>query len=396
MKITSSGIVAVVQWLQDMHINKHFHHLTPSPLMPENPPIHSERLNNTGSAKTILLNILQDAIRLGCSDIHLEPTEQGYRIRLRIDGILRPYFIANRALANSLINITKIESELDISEKKRTQDGHITLNIDNQDHCNIRVSTQNTYLGEKIVYRLLPGQSTLKSIQDLGMSPIQQAMFTTALHKKNGLILTIGPTGSGKTATLYAGLNALNTPKINIVTIENPIEIPLPYVNQININEKKGITFASALRSVLRQDPDVIMVGEIRDKQTADLVMDAAYTGHLVLSSIHSSTFPQSLIRLKRLGIPTDQVLECANLIITQRLVRTLCHHCNGSDSGCLHCHCGYAGRTGRFELIDAFHSSGDHAALAHPNNSHLEPSACTMVEKNKTSVTEREQSLWQ
>lgn len=364
--------------------------------MPEHLPIHLKNWDDTRSAKTIFFNMLRDAIRLGCSDVHLEPTEQGYRIRLRIDGILKTYFITDRTLANSLINITKIESDLDISEKKRTQDGHIALNVDSHNHCNIRISTQNTYLGEKIVYRLLPGQSTLKSIPELGMSPIQQAMFNTALHKKNGLILTIGPTGSGKTATLYAGLNALNTPKINIVTIENPIEIPLPYVNQININQKMGITFASALRSVLRQDPDVIMVGEIRDKQTADLVIDAAYTGHLVLSSIHSSTFPQSLTRLKRLGIPPDQVLECANLMITQRLVRTHCRHCNGSHSGCLNCNAGFAGRTGLFELFDGFSSLESSSQLPQGNHGNLEHPARSPVEKNKTSVTEIEQSLWQ
>jgi type IV pilus assembly protein PilB len=272
--------------------------------------------------------ILVDAIKKGASDIHFEPYEKNFRIRFRQDGMLHEIASPPAALAGRLSARLKIMSRMDIAERRVPQDGRIKLALSRTRSIDFRVNTCPTLFGEKIVLRILDPTSAQLGIEKLGFEPEQQANFMNALNKPYGMILVTGPTGSGKTVSLYTGLNILNTDDRNISTAEDPVEITVPGINQVNVNIKTGLTFAEALRAFLRQDPDVIMVGEIRDLETASIAVKAAQTGHLVLSTLHTNDAPQTLNRLMQMGIPAFNIASAVLLIMAQRLARRLCEHC--------------------------------------------------------------------
>ena len=270
---------------------------------------------------------LVDAIRKGASDIHFEPYETDYRVRFRIDGILK---LAKRApvkLHQRIAARLKVMAQLDIAEKRIPQDGRIKLNLSKTKQIDFRVSTLPTLFGEKIVLRILDGSAAKLGIDKLGYEPIQQQLFMDAIHKPYGMVLVTGPTGSGKTVSLYTALGILNDETRNISTVEDPVEIRLPGVNQVQQNVKRGMTFAAALRSFLRQDPDIIMVGEIRDLETAEIAVKAAQTGHMVLSTLHTNDAPQTIARLMNMGIAPYNITSSVSLVIAQRLLRRL-HDC--------------------------------------------------------------------
>lgn len=329
--------------------------------------------------------ILLDAIHKGASDIHFEPYEKFCRVRFRIDGLL--YEMANppNNLSNRIASRLKIMSMLDISERRIPQDGRFKMNLSRKHTIDFRVSTCPTVNGEKIVMRILDPASATLGVESLGFNAIQQEMFDKAIQEPQGMILVTGPTGSGKTVTLYTALNLLNTTERNISTAEDPVEIKLSGVNQVNINNKAGLTFATALRSFLRQDPDIIMVGEMRDLETAEIGIKAAQTGHLVLSTLHTNSAPETLTRLMNMGIPTFNIASTVSLIIAQRLARRLCDHCKQPHSipkdvlikagvkpdavstftlfkavGCHQCTNGYRGRVGLYESLTLSKSIGE------------------------------------
>lgn len=301
------------------------------------------------SAIEIVNNIIHEAISHRASDIHLEPYENQYRLRCRIDGVLRemhtPSYVHHQRLSSRI----KIMAGMDISERRLPQDGHFTFSKTSQQLIDCRVSSCPTLDGEKIVIRLLNPQHNLFDLRGLGLSELQLDQLISAITKPHGLILVAGPTGSGKTMTLYAILNALNTLKHNIVTVEDPVEIKISGINQVNINVKAGLTFALALRAFLRQDPDILMVGEIRDQETAELAIHAAHTGHLVLSTVHANSAVETIARLNQLGVQSHNLAHAISLIIAQRLVRRVCPDC---VSGCTTCDDGYIGRIGLFEVM--------------------------------------------
>ncbi|MDY6956372.1 MAG: type IV-A pilus assembly ATPase PilB [Pseudomonadota bacterium] len=321
--------------------------------------------------------ILLDAVNKGASDIHFEPYEQFYRIRRRQDGILydinRPPVTLGMRLAARL----KVMARLDIAERRVPQDGRIKLKLSKQRAIDFRVSTCPTLWGEKIVLRILDATSAQIGIDSLGFEPHQKAIYLKTLSKPQGMILVTGPTGSGKTVTLYTGLNILNTTDRNISTAEDPVEINLPGINQVNVNPRIGLDFANSLRAFLRQDPDVIMVGEIRDLETAEIAIKAAQTGHMVLSTLHTNDAPQSLERLINMGVAPFNIASSVHLIIAQRLARRLCRHCRTrmevprdallqlgflpeeldelviyGPKGCEHCTDGYKGRVGIYQVL--------------------------------------------
>uniref|UniRef100_UPI004048D7E4 type IV-A pilus assembly ATPase PilB n=1 Tax=Shewanella baltica TaxID=62322 RepID=UPI004048D7E4 len=322
--------------------------------------------------------ILTDAIRKGASDLHFEPYEKRYRIRFRIDGILHEVSEPPISLAGRLSARLKVMSKLDIAERRVPQDGRIKMKLSRTKSIDFRVSTLPTLWGEKIVMRILDSSSAQLGIEKLGYEPDQEKLYLEMLAKPQGMILVTGPTGSGKTVSLYTGLNILNTEERNISTAEDPVEINLEGVNQVHINLKAGLTFASALRSFLRQDPDVVMVGEIRDLETAEIAIKAAQTGHLVLSTLHTNSAAETLTRLINMGVPGYNIASSVNLIIAQRLARRLCPECKqaevipehellrlGFDQtqitqgfttfkpvGCEHCSAGYKGRVGIYEVM--------------------------------------------
>lgn len=270
---------------------------------------------------------LTDAIKRGSSDIHFEPYETESRVRFRTDGILRVVAKAPIALHTRIAARLKVMASLDIAEKRVPQDGRIKLNLSKTRQMDFRVSTLPTLFGEKVVLRLLDGSAAKLGIDKLGYEEDQMQMYLDALQKPYGMILVTGPTGSGKTVSLYTGLNILNTPERNISTAEDPVEIRVPGINQVQVSNKKGMTFAAALRSFLRQDPDVIMVGEIRDLETAEIAIKAAQTGHLVLSTLHTNDAPQTISRLMNMGIAPYNITSSVTLVIAQRLARRL-HSC--------------------------------------------------------------------
>ena len=272
--------------------------------------------------------ILLDAINKGASDIHFEPYEKSYRVRYRLDGILREVANPPAGFAPRLSARIKVMSKLDIAERRVPQDGRIKLNISRNRAIDFRVSTCPMVHGEKIVIRVLDPSNTQMGIEQLGMEPAQQEAFKTAISQPWGLILVTGPTGSGKTVSLYTALNMLNTSDRNISTAEDPVEIQVPGINQVNVISKVGFDFAAALRSFLRQDPDIIMVGEIRDLETAEIAVKAAQTGHLVLSTLHTNDAPQTISRLMNMGIPPFNIASSVSLIMAQRLARKLCQSC--------------------------------------------------------------------
>ena len=272
-----------------------------------------------------LQKVLLDAIQMGASDLHFEPYEKFYRIRLRIDGELREFAQPPLAIKEKLASRIKVISRLDISEKRVPQDGRMKLVVGPNRAIDFRVSTLPTLFGEKIVMRILDPSQAKLGIDALGYDPHQKKLLLDAVHRPYGMILVTGPTGSGKTVSLYTCLNILNQPGINISTAEDPAEINLPGVNQVNVNDKAGLTFAAALKSFLRQDPDVIMVGEIRDLETADISIKAAQTGHMVLSTLHTNDAPTTLTRMMNMGVAPFNIASSVILITAQRLARRLC-----------------------------------------------------------------------
>ncbi len=322
--------------------------------------------------------VLLDAIKRGASDVHFEPYEQTFRVRTRLDGVLRQVATPPIALANKVCARLKVMSRLDIAERRIPQDGRIKMRLSKTRAIDFRVNTCPTLFGEKIVLRILDPNSAKLGIDALGYSQQQKDHYMEFLAKPYGMILVTGPTGSGKTVSLYTGLNILNTEEVNISTAEDPAEINLPGVNQVNVNPKVGLTFSTALKAFLRQDPDVIMVGEIRDLETAEISIKAAQTGHLVLSTLHTNDAPQTLTRLVDMGVKPFAIATSVRLIIAQRLARKLCNKCKApvdvpaaallkegfsqeeidtditifGPVGCKSCDRGYKGRTGIFQVM--------------------------------------------
>ncbi|HEY8539334.1 MAG TPA: type IV-A pilus assembly ATPase PilB, partial [Steroidobacteraceae bacterium] len=322
--------------------------------------------------------VLLDAIKKGASDIHFEPYEKSYRIRFRLDGYLKEVATPPVQLAVKLAARIKVMARLDIAERRIPQDGRIKMRISKNRAIDFRVSTCPTLFGEKIVCRILDPSSAMLGIDALGYEPQQKELYLKALNQPHGMILVTGPTGSGKTVSLYTGLNILNREDTNISTAEDPAEINIPGINQVNINPKVGLTFASALRAFLRQDPDVIMVGEIRDLETAEIAIKAAQTGHLVLSTLHTNDAPKTLTRLVDMGVKPYAIATSVSLIIAQRLARKLCSNCKApvdmppeallkegfteeevaqglriyKPVGCPQCTDGYKGRTGIYQVM--------------------------------------------
>ncbi|MBB5392663.1 type IV pilus assembly protein PilB [Herbaspirillum sp. SJZ130] len=273
----------------------------------------------------LLHKMLADAVGMGASDLHFEPFEHFCRVRFRIDGVLHEMAQPPLSLKDKLSTRIKILSRLDIAEKRLPQDGKMRLALGGGREVDMRVSTLPTQFGEKIVLRILHGGHTSLDIDRLGYEPQQRQALLRAIGKPHGMVLMTGPTGSGKTVSLYACLQLLNRPGVNIATAEDPVEINLPGVNQVGINERAGLSFAVALRAFLRQDPDVLMVGEIRDLETADIAVKASQTGHLVFSTLHTNDAPATLMRLLNMGVPAFNVASSVSLIVAQRLVRRLC-----------------------------------------------------------------------
>ncbi|GBD84511.1 type II secretion system protein E [bacterium BMS3Abin02] len=261
------------------------------------------------------------------SDIHIEPTERDLRVRFRIDGVLHEIMRTPRSITNAVVSRLKIMADIDIAERRRPQDGRINLRVSGR-QLDLRVSTLPTIYGEKVVMRLLDTSTALLELEDLGFSPYTLKGFAASYEKPYGTILVVGPTGSGKSTTLYATLNVLNKAETNIITIEDPVEYRLPGVNQVQVNRKAGLTFASGLRSFLRQDPDVMLVGEIRDSETASIAIESALTGHLVLSTLHTNDAPSSVSRLIEMGVEPFLVGSALDCVLAQRLARRLCDHC--------------------------------------------------------------------
>ncbi|MBD9653725.1 type IV-A pilus assembly ATPase PilB [Pseudomonas sp. PDM12] len=321
--------------------------------------------------------MLLDAIKGGSSDLHFEPYERTYRVRFRTDGILHETARPPIQLAPRISARLKVMAGLDISERRKPQDGRIKMKISKSKSIDFRVNTLPTLWGEKIVMRILDSSSAQMGIDALGYEESQKELYLNALKQPQGMILVTGPTGSGKTVSLYTGLNILNTPDVNISTAEDPVEINLEGINQVNVNPKQGMDFTQALRAFLRQDPDIIMVGEIRDLDTASIAIKAAQTGHMVMSTLHTNSAAETLTRLRNMGVPSFNIATSVNLIIAQRLARKLCASCKkevdvprealleegfpeskiGSFKiygpvGCENCKNGYKGRVGIYEVV--------------------------------------------
>lgn len=276
--------------------------------------------------------MLLDAIRTGASDLHFEPYENTYRVRFRRDGVLQEVAAPPPSISNRITARLKVMADLDIAEKRVPQDGRIKLQVTESKAIDFRVNSLPTLWGEKIVLRILDSSAAKLNIDVLGFEPDQKQYYLDAIKKPQGLVLVTGPTGSGKTVSLYTGLNLLNKPMVNISTAEDPVEINLPGINQVNVNPKTGLDFAAALKAFLRQDPDIIMVGEIRDLTTGEIAVKAAQTGHLVLSTLHTNDVPQTIARLVNIGIEPYNIAASVNLIMAQRLARRLCSNCKTRD----------------------------------------------------------------
>ncbi len=349
--------------------------------LPEEDPdnIDDSEQNNTPIGQFVHQVIL-NALNQQASDIHFEPYEHHYRIRMRVDGLLVTTHNPNKKLSRRLASRIKILARLNIAERRLPQDGRLKIAINPQQSLDIRVSTLPTLWGEKIVLRLLGSSNSALPISQLGLSEIQSRAFHRAINQPQGLILITGPTGSGKTTTLYSALQQLNLEQRNISTVEDPIEIQLAGINQVQTHDQIGLSFAAILRSLLRQDPDVIMLGEIRDKETAQMAIRAAQTGHLVLSTLHTNSAADALIRLHQIGIPLYQLQASLKLVIAQRLVRKLCPHCKqpqshyyqASATGCPYCFSGYKGRVALYD----FFSLDDLPSLTQSGESTLDNAA--------------------
>lgn len=344
------------------------HHSSNSLALTEAPVVH------------YLQQIWELAALLRASDIHFEPFENFYRVRLRVDGVLQEIAPPPFEFKEQIASRIKVLSRLDIAEKRLPQDGRMNLGLQNKLRLNLRVSTLPTLFGEKIVVRILPTDLAKLNLDHLGYGAVDKQKLLEAIHKPHGMILVTGPTGSGKSQSLYACLNLLNRAEVNIASVEDPSEIQLPGINQVNVKERIGLNFATTLRAFLRQDPDILMVGEIRDHETADIVMKASQTGHLVMSTLHTQDAPSALIRLRNMGVATYNLASSISLITAQRLVRRLCVHCRKpigvstqslkelglqifpdqaapqhhfhAAQGCSQCYKGYWGRIGLFQVM--------------------------------------------
>jgi type IV pilus assembly protein PilB len=328
--------------------------------------------------------VLLDAINSGASDIHLEPYEKEFRVRFRNDGVLHEITSPPRSLAMRIIARLKVMSRMNIAERRIPQDGRIKMNLSRTRSIDFRVNTLPTLYGEKVVLRILDSSAAQLGVDALGFEPDQRELFITAINKPYGMVLVTGPTGSGKTVSLYTGLNMLNTPDRNISTCEDPVEINVLGINQVNVNPKAGLDFSVALRAFLRQDPDIIMVGEIRDLETAEIAVKAAQTGHLVLSTLHTNDAPQTLTRLANMGVPPYNIASAVHLIMAQRLARRLCNNCKKERDipdeslvkagfredqikglkvygpvGCDTCTGGYKGRVGIYQVMPVSEEMG-------------------------------------
>ena len=329
--------------------------------------------------------VLLDAIRRGASDVHFEPYEKLFRVRLRMDGVLKEVAQPPVQLTGKIAARLKVMARLDIAERRVPQDGRIKMRLSKTRAIDFRVSSCPTLYGEKIVLRILDPSQAMLGIEALGYEPFQKDLYLKHLAKPQGMILVTGPTGSGKTVSLYTGLNILNREDLNISTAEDPAEINLPGVNQVNVNNKVGLTFASALRAFLRQDPDIVMVGEVRDLETAEIAIKAAQTGHLVLSTLHTNDAPQTLTRLVDMGVKPYAIATSVSLIIAQRLARRLCSQCKQlldvpaealrkegfqendiaagikvyGPKGCSSCTDGYKGRVGLYQVMEVSEEIG-------------------------------------
>lgn len=327
--------------------------------------------DDTGNVVELLNQTFQQALQQRASDIHVEPGEEGLRIRLRVDGVLHALPAFSSTISNPLIARLKVLGNLDIAERRLPQDGQFTVDIAGRS-VSFRIATLPCRGGEKVVLRLLHQVTQALDISVLGMNSIQLQAFRQALAQPQGLMLVTGPTGSGKTVTLYSALQERNRPEINLCSVEDPVEIPLGGINQTQINTRAGLTFQTVLRALLRQDPDVVMVGEIRDAETAEIAIKAAQTGHLVLSTLHTNSTTETLVRLQQMGVARWMIASALLLVIAQRLVRRLCPHCciqegdydalplslwprrlpRWRSTGCDRCYHGYHGRLALFEVL--------------------------------------------
>lgn len=345
-----------------------------------NEVMSADDIKNDAPMNRMFQTVLLEAINIDASDIHIEPFEKNFRIRFRVDGVLRVHSTHPKTIESKLTSVFKIKAGCDISEKRIPQDGRIKLKWSHDKSIDFRVNFLPTLFGEKIVIRKLDASSAQMGIDHLGYDEDQKELYLEALKKPQGMILVTGPTGSGKTVSLYTGLNIINTDEINISTAEDPVEINLFGINQVPMNPKQGLTFAEALRAFLRQDPDVIMVGEIRDLETAEIAIKAAQTGHMVMSTLHTNSASETLTRLLNMGVPAFNVATVINLIIAQRLGRRLCKSCKvkidvpnnvlleqgftkeqvekgitiyeHNPDGCEHCNNGFKGRVGIYEVM--------------------------------------------
>jgi type IV pilus assembly protein PilB len=349
--------------------------------MPEPAPPRFVSAADDAPVVRYLQQLLEQAVDLKASDIHFEPYEHHYRVRMRIDGVLRVITSAPMALKDTLGSRIKVLSRLDIAEKRLPQDGRMKLTTEAGRLLDLRVSTLPTLFGEKLVLRILDGHQQNLDLSTLGYEQEDLDRLRQAIARTEGLVLMTGPTGSGKTQSLYACLQQLNQNEVNIATVEDPCEIALPGINQVNVHDKPGLSFAVALRAFLRQDPDILMVGEIRDLETAEIAIQAAQTGHLVLSTLHTNDAPAALTRLRNMGVAPYNIAASVSLVTAQRLVRRLCPHCRvpmqinevqlaaagwqgestetlpdqiyrAQPQGCPQCHKGYSGRTGIFQVM--------------------------------------------
>ena len=373
------GTNAQLEFLNNLHNNNDDSENTEDILKELNFDINADHEKDDTIVVKYLNKILYDAIKMGASDLHFEPYAKIYRIRYRIDGVLHSISFPPLVLAPRLTVRLKIMSKMDISERRSPQDGRIKLPVSQFKSIDFRVSSLPTLYGEKLVLRILDASSATLGIDALGYEEDQKALFLEALNKPQGMLLITGPTGSGKTVSLYTGLNILNTESSNISTAEDPVEINLEGINQVNVNPKVGLTFSAALKSFLRQDPDIIMVGEIRDLETAEIAIKAAQTGHMVMSTLHTNSAPETLTRLHNMGVASFNLATSINLVIAQRLARRLCNKCKKpiqiprnslielgfteqdlSSSkftvyqpvGCPECREGYKGRVGIYEVM--------------------------------------------
>lgn len=374
LRFATGKSVGIEQW-PIARLEQAQHQRQPLALVPaqENTEEQSPSLNDDGDTPVVqfINQTLRSAIQRRASDVHFEPYQQRFRVRLRIDGVLQAIASPPFTLAARITARLKIMGQLDIAERRLPQDGQLSVQLDNASFS-MRISTLPTLHGEKVVLRILQTDRQELPLEQLGMSQEALGSYADALCNPQGMILVTGPTGSGKTVTLYSGLRQLNDAQSNLCSVEDPVEIPVFGINQTQVNSKTDLDFARVLRALLRQDPDVIMIGEIRDKETAEIAVKAAQTGHLVLSTLHTNSTCETLTRMIQMGIPGYLLAACLKLVIAQRLVRRLCIHCRYPQveilhfpaaiwpdplipwhaAGCEHCFGGYYGRVGVYELL--------------------------------------------